>query len=185
MSRFIFIASVLLCLACSKDTVTVIVEEQPESSVPIITSGISAFCYSSLTGTNASVFVYDSPSATDQIAYNPSQSWIDNYFVPQIEHKLFHYSISFPDDLVSVRLFIPSEDSTRVRQAFISETEIVKTIGGGSYSSGYMFPPNQEMQFYWNFKDSQGAAVALGWYAFSTEFVDEDRSVIFWFKLVE
>ncbi|OGG06724.1 MAG: hypothetical protein A3F83_14850 [Candidatus Glassbacteria bacterium RIFCSPLOWO2_12_FULL_58_11] len=119
------------------------------------------------------------------IERDPSPDWINKYFKPKIENKQFYNSISFPNDTVAVRLFIPSADSTLIRQAFINETEIIKLIGPGDYSSGYLYPPNKELHISWDLKDSQGVRVPPGWYAFCTEFVEKDRAVVFWFKLVE
>ncbi|MFH1069191.1 MAG: hypothetical protein V1794_06165 [Candidatus Glassbacteria bacterium] len=180
----------LLSLACA-DTVKVVevpVEQPPDTSTVLLSSNtISTYCYESLLGKNISVF-YLAPSFntnTGDIVRNPSQDWLNDYFKSRIENKQFFYSISFPNDTVAIRLFIPSEDSTLVRQAFISGSEIIKPIGSGAYSSGYLYPPSKELQISWNFSDSLGVRVSSGWYAFCTEFVEADRVVLFWFHLTE
>ncbi len=188
MKWFLVFVVILLCIACADDTKYTFlqVEDPPErSSIPLIGSGVMHYVYSGLSGKNIPVFQFDSPAARDQIERNPSQDWINGYFKPRIENKQFYNSISFPDDTVAIRLFMPGEDSTLIRQAFISESKILKPIGSGSYSSGYLYPPNKELQISWDFTDSLGTRVAPGWYAFSTEFVAEDRAILFWFYLFE
>lgn len=175
----------VLGLACSQESIVIDLEDPPASSVPIIISGVYHYCYSGVPGTNIQVFHFDSPTASDQIVRDPSQNWIDGYFKTQIENKQFYNVISFPDDTVAVRLFIPGTDSTRVRQAFISETAILKSIGPGSYSAGYLYPPGEELPISWNFVDDLGVRVSPAWYAFCTEFVEEDRAIMFWFRLTE
>lgn len=183
---------VLVCFACAGDrSLTFFDVEDPSdfNTVVIAERQSGHYCYSDLLGKNISVFHFDSPNAPDffpsQIVRNPSQDWINNYFKPQIENKQFYYSVSFPNDTVVIRLFIPANDSTLIRQAFISESEILKSIGPVTYSSGYLYPPGKELPISWDLTDSLGVRLPSGWYAFSTEFVEEDRAILFWFWLFE
>ena len=176
---------ILLCIACSDPVTVVQVEEPPTSTIPLSSKITSIYCYTSLLQQNVTVYYLDLSLNPDPIIRNPSQDWINSYFKPKIENKQFFYSVSFPDDTVAIRLFIPFEDSTLIRQAFISESEIIKTIVSGSYSAGYLYPPNEELHISWNLTDSRGIRVPPNWYAFCTEFVEEDLAVIFWFKLAK
>ena len=187
MKTFLFPVVILLCLACSNKTLPVYVtdEQMPGTSEITLashTTGIS--CFSSSLGTNAAVFCYGSLSHPTNMRF-PSQSWIDGYFKTQIENKQFYNSIHFSDDSVTVRLYIPAEDSTLIRQAFITESEIIRLVGNVDYSTGYLYPPNEELQISWDYADPPGVAVSPGWYAFCTEYVEEDRAILFWFYLAE
>ena len=187
MKTFLFAVVILLCLACSDKTIPVYVtgeETSLTSEITLVGGTRGNSCFSSSLGTNAPVFFYGSLSHPSSMI-NPSQNWIDGYFKTQIENKQFYNSIHFSDDSVSVRLYIPADDSTLIRQAFITESEIIKLICNDDYSAGYLYPPKQELQISWDYKDSQGVAVSPGWYAFCTEFVEEDDSILLWFYLVE
>ena len=187
MKTSIFPVVIILCLACSDKTIPVYVtdEQMPGTSETTLAGGInSTNCFSSLLGTNAPVYCYGSLSHSTS-ERNPSQSWIDGYFKTQIENKQFYNSIHFPDDSVVVRLYIPGDDSTLVRQAFITELEIIKLVGNDDYSTGYLYPPNEELQISWDYTDSLGVDVSPGWYAFCTEYVEEDRAILLWFYLFE
>ena len=187
MKTFIFPVVILLCLACSDKTIPVYVtgeETSLTSEITLVSGTRGTSCFSSSLGSNISVFCYGSVSHPSSMS-NPSQSWIDSYFKTQIENKQFYNSINFSDYSVAVRLYIHDDDSTLIRQAFITESEIIKLIGNADYSTGYLYPPKQELQISWDYKDSQGVAVSPGWYAFCTEFVEEDDSILLWFYLVE
>ncbi|MFC1614608.1 hypothetical protein ACFL5K_04865 [Gemmatimonadota bacterium] len=187
MKSFPVLLVLLFCLACSDKTYLMVVpeEQMPDGSAVVLSgSRLSCNCFSGELGRNASVFYLGSPSKPN-IIRNPSQDWINGYFEPEVENKQFFNSISFSGDTVAVRLFIPSDSSTHVRQAFISESSIMKVTGSFSYSAGYSYPPKQELRFFWNYTDSLGAPVSPGWYAFCTEFVEEDRALLFWFYLVD
>ncbi|MEA1997543.1 MAG: hypothetical protein U9N45_07875 [Gemmatimonadota bacterium] len=185
MKSFPVLIVSLLCLACSDPiAITVNPVEEPPISTPSLSSKTtSIYCYSSMLGKNIAVFYLD--SSLNSIIRNPSQDWINGHFESNIENKQFFNSISFPNDTVAIRLFLPSEDSTLIRQAFVSGSNFIKTIGSGTYSSGYLYPPNKELQISWDFTDSQGVRVSPGWYAFCTEFIEEDRAILFWFYLFE
>jgi hypothetical protein len=187
MKTFLFPVVILLCLACSDKTIPVYVtdEQMPSTSeTTLVSSAGIVSCFSSSLGTNAPVFFYGSLSH-QSCRRNPSQSWIDGYFKTQIENKQFYNSIHFTDDSVFVRLYIPADDLTLIRQAFITESEIIKLIGNDDYSAGYLYPPEEELQISWDYADSLGVAVSPGWYAFCTEFVEEDDAILLWFYLVE
>lgn len=187
MKTFLFPVVILLCLACSDKTLTSYVtgEQMPGTSAITLVGGQRFInCFSSSLGTNAPVFFYGSLSHPNNRRF-PSQNWIDGYFKTQIENKQFYNSIHFSDDSVAVRLYIPADDSTLIRQAFITESEIIKLIGNDDYSTGYLYPPKEELQISWDYADSLGVAVSPGWYAFCTEYVEEDHAILFWFYLAE
>lgn len=185
MKTFLFAVVILLCLACSDKTLTAYVtgeQTSGTSEITLVSGARGTSCFSSSLGTNASVFFYGSLSHTTCMRF-PSQNWIDGYFKTQIENKQFYNSIHFSDDSVTVRLYIPADDSTLIRQAFITESEIIKLIGNEVYSTGYLYPPKEELQISWDYTDSLGVAVSPGWYAFCTEYVEEDHALQFWFYL--
>jgi len=148
MKTFLFAVVILLCLACSDKTLPIYVpdEQMPGTSAITLVGGQRFInCFSSSLGTNAPVFFYGSLSHPNNRRF-PSQNWIDGYFKTQIENKQFYNSIHFSDYSVTVRLYIPADDSTLIRQAFITESEIIKLIGNDDYSTGYLYPPKEELQ---------------------------------------
>jgi len=187
MKPFLFPVVILLCLACSDKTIPVYMTDDQMPGSSEITLGSSyktVNCFSSSLGTNASVYCYGSISNNTWMRF-PSQNWIDGYFKTQIENKQFYNSIHFSDNSVTVRLYIPADDSTLVRQAVITESEIIRLVGNAYYSKGYLYPPKQELQISWDYKNSQGMGVSPGWYAFCTEFVEEDDAILLWFYVAE